>query len=157
MNLNRDKHFSFILKMIREAQKITDYESQKYYSLFENLVSGSKKLSDEDIDKINIGELKYQLFEKEKTALKKSSLALPIFNVESVINELNSCMSREEGEAVLLKYCNPKRRKDFEELLNYLKIHSKSSETISRLKDKIIENTISYRLRAEAIQNYGKK
>ncbi len=153
MNNSGEKLFSFFLNVIKETQKITDSEMEKYCSLLRNLVMSAKKLNDEDIDKINDGELNYQLQKPKKSSLSKSSQLN--FDVESLVRELESCTSREEGEAILTARCNTKQKKDFHALLTHLNVAFKSNEKISMLIEKIIENTISYRLRSQAIQTYG--
>jgi hypothetical protein len=152
MNNSGEKHFSFIVKVIEETQKIAGSEAEKYYSFLRNLVMGAKKLNDEEIDKINSGELNYQLFEKRK---KSSSSKSPQSNldVESLARELELCNSREQGGAILRTHC--KLKDDLKALLRHLNIDFKSKDSKADLIEKIIENTISYRLRSQAIQNYS--
>jgi len=154
MNNSGENLFSFFLNVIKETQKITDSEAEKYCSLLRNLVMGAKKLNDEDIDKINSGELNYQLFEKPKKSSSSKSPRLNL-NVESLVKELELCTSREQGEVILTTHCNTKQKKDFHALLIHLKVAFKPNEKISMLMEKIIENTIGYRLRSQAIQTYG--
>jgi hypothetical protein len=152
MNNSGEKLFSFFLNVIKETQKITDSEMEKYCSLLRNLVMSAKKLNDEEIDKINSGELSYQLFEKQRKGSSSKSSQLNL-DVESLARELELCTSREQGEAILRTHCRLKD--DLKALLRHLNIDFKSKDSKADLIEKIIENTINYRLRSQAIQNYG--
>jgi len=152
MNNSGEKHFSFIVKVIEETQKIAGSEAEKYYSFLRKLIRDAKKLNDEDIDKINSGELNYQLFEKPKKSSSSKSPRLNL-NVESLARELELCTSREQGEAILRTHC--KLKDDLKALLRHLNIDFKSKDSKADLTEKIIENTIAYRLRSQAIQTYG--
>jgi hypothetical protein len=155
MSNTRDKYFNFMRKFINEMLKVTDSSGEKYYHLFRRLITDAKKLKDEEIDKINARELKYQLSDKQKKSSRKKAIK-PDFNVEVVAKELEHATSREQGETILTTYCNPNRKKDFHSLLKYLKIPYKDPEKILQLKEKIIDNTIGYSISSQTIQNYGK-
>jgi len=94
-----------------------------------------------------------QLFEKSE---KSSQKPLPSnFDVEALVRELELCTSREQSEAILERRCNLRRKKDFHDILTHLETAFNKREKIAVLKEKVIENTIGYRIRSQAIQNYG--
>ncbi len=144
--------FSFVLNIIKEAGKVTDADGERYCSFFRKLIAGGKKLDDQDIDRFNTGDIR-QLFEKSE---KSSQKPLPSnFDVEALVRELELCTSREQGEAILERRCNLRRKKDFYDILTHLETAFNKREKIAVLKEKVIENTIGYRIRSQAIQNYG--
>lgn len=157
MNTNGKQFFSFVLNIVKESRKITGRDNGIYESLLQKVIRDIKKLSDEDIGKIHAGERSYhQLLDKSNKSSRKS--APSNLDIEGVVKELNLCASYEEGEAILKKDRTPKlKKKDFQNILKYLNVHFTTKDTIPVLKEKIIENTIGYRIRSEAIQNYGKK
>jgi hypothetical protein len=123
-------------KFINEMLKVTDSSGEKYYSLFRRLIIDAKKLEDEEIEKINARELKYQLFDKQKKSSRKKAIK-PDFNVEVVAKELEHATSREQGETILGKYRSLK--KDFEALLKHLKVPFKTREKNQSYKKKLLK------------------
>lgn len=68
---------------------------------------------------------------------------------ENIINRLKSYNTREEGELYLLSL--DLKRKDLEAVAKALDLPYSKKDTIVKIREKIIEGTIGYRLRSNAI------
>ena len=68
---------------------------------------------------------------------------------ETIINRLKSYNTREEGELYLLSL--DLKRKDLEAVAKALDLPYSKKDTIVKIREKIIEGTIGYRLRSNAI------
>ena len=68
---------------------------------------------------------------------------------ENIINCLKSYNTREEGESYLLSL--DLKRKDLEAVAKALDLPYSKKDTIVKIREKIIEGTIGYRLRSNAI------
>ena len=68
---------------------------------------------------------------------------------ENIINRLKSYNTREEGESYLLSL--DLKRKDLEAVAKALDLPYSKKDTIVKIREKIIEGTIGYRLRSNAI------
>jgi len=101
------------------------------------LESGRKEIKLELIDKNNLSNIKIQPFDE--------------FVIQSIINELNTINSRNDGMKLLVDKCRV--RLDYEAVAKKLDIHFTKKDTIFKLKDKIIEGTIGFRLRSQVIQD----
>ena len=68
---------------------------------------------------------------------------------ENIINRLKSYNTREEGESYLLSL--DLKRKDLEAVAKALDLPYSKKDTIVKIREKIIEGTIGYRLSSNAI------
>lgn len=124
-----------------------------YLSEIERFISYLDKLSDAEISKLNDGIAKIQYnivyVKKEKSENCQSTKILNIDPVE-IINALENLSTRESGE----EYLKDKliTRLDYEAVVKKLDIPYNKKDNINKLKDKIIEGTIGFRLRSQAIQ-----
>lgn len=124
-----------------------------YLSEIERFISYLDKLSDAEISKLNDGIAKIQYnivyVKKEKSENCQSAKILNIDPVE-IINALENLSTRESGE----EYLKDKliTRLDYEAVVKKLDIPYNKKDNINKLKDKIIEGTIGFRLRSQAIQ-----
>lgn len=123
-----------------------------YLSNFDKLSSFLKGLSENEIAELEKGklELKFELTERT-TSRKSKILNFDEFTIKSLIDNLTKLNSREEGFNVLENKCSSKS--DLESILLYLDVPFQKRDSASKLKDKIIENSIGYRLRSQAIQD----
>ncbi|MDM3846491.1 MAG: hypothetical protein PT116_16005 [Aphanizomenon gracile PMC638.10] len=89
------------------------------------------------------------LISSEENLLKQNSNAQPISikEIAQILNELNSC---DEGFSIINQHLAGK--KDLQKLAECLKIPQYQRYTTQKLREKIIEATIGYRLRSKAIQ-----
>jgi hypothetical protein len=70
---------------------------------------------------------------------------------DAVVAELLTFTSREEGLAFLRKLL--RTRKALEALARYIDIPVSKMDNMARIRDKIVEGTIGYRLRSESVRN----
>jgi hypothetical protein len=119
---------------------------------YDSLSNFLRKLSKEEIIELENGrkEIVFELKDKNKTSGLKV-LSFDEFAIQSIVDELNKLNSREEGLKLLIDKCSS--RLDFESLAKKLDIPFTKKDTIEKLKDKIIEGTIGFRLRSQAIQD----
>jgi hypothetical protein len=109
-----------------------------------------KKLSDEEISKIESGELLVQfnlINRKENRKEKKDSITV---SATEMIDFLNKVGQREEAEKYLESF--PISRLSLEEILRELDHPFTKKDNLDKLKQKIVEATIGFRLRSNAIQ-----
>ena len=72
---------------------------------------------------------------------------------EEIIGELDSLQSREAGVRLLEE--RELTKKDLELLARKVDLPVLKSDSVARLRDKIVEATIGYRLRSEAVHGRG--
>ncbi|PXY40837.1 hypothetical protein DMB65_09650 [Flavobacterium cheongpyeongense] len=121
-----------------------------YLQVMEYCLSFLKKLSDEEIAKIENGDLviQFDLIEKKQNLKqKKDSIT---FSTTEIIDFLNTVGERDEA----MKYLDSLfiSRLSLEEILRKLDYPHTKKDNLEKLKQKIIEATIGFRLRSEAIQ-----
>ncbi|MGD1834796.1 MAG: hypothetical protein ACPKQO_03650 [Nitrososphaeraceae archaeon] len=111
-----------------------------------------QKLSNEEIAELESGrkELKIELVEKNNLSNRKTQ-SFDEFVIQTIIDELNTKNSRGDGMKLLVDKCRV--RLDYESVAKKLDIPFTKKDTIDKLKDKIIEGTIGFRLRSQAIQD----
>ena len=130
-----------------------------YIVQYDKLSAFLNGLSETDIANLESGkfEIKFDLVNKKE--LRKTSktkvLKFDEFTIQSIINELNQIKTREEGLTFLMSKCSS--RIDFETIAKKMDIPFQKKDTIERLKEKIIESTIGYKLRSQAIQGNNEK
>ena len=124
-----------------------------YLFEIEKFISYLDKLSDNDIYKLNngIAKIQYNLVD-EKKGNDKELIDAKISNIDpdEIINALEKLSNRESGE----EYIKNKliTRLDYEAVVKKLDIPYNKKDNINKLRDKIIEGTIGFRLRSQAIQ-----
>lgn len=127
------------------ADNVIINEIEKYIAFLKNL-------SKDELASISKKETEIIFSIKEKgKQLKVSTSDLNDKDVEDIIDYLNSLSDRRNGEDYL-KSVNLTRL-DFEVILKKLDIPYLKKDPVSKLFDKIIESTIGYKLRSQAIQN----
>ena len=113
-------------------------------------------LNEDDIIQLENGKMniKFEIINSNPKNKKNKNESLKLFsdkvNPKLIISELFQINNREEGE----KYITEKKftRSDLELVCKELDIPFNKKDTIEKLKDKIIEGTIGFRLRSQAIQ-----
>jgi len=125
-----------------------------YIVQYEKLSAFLNGLNEIDVTNLESGkyELKFELVNKKELNKKSKShiLSFDEFTLQSIISDLNKMKTREEGIILLTSKCSS--RFDFETLAKKMDIPFQKSDTIERLKEKIIESSIGYKLRSQAIQ-----
>ena len=110
-------------------------------------------MSDNDIYKLNngIAKIQYNLVDEKKGNDKELKDA-KISNIDpdEIINALEKLSNRESGEEYLKNKLIT--RLDYEAVVKKLDIPYNKKDNINKLRDKIIEGTIGFRLRSQAIQ-----
>ena len=122
---------------------------------FDDYLSFIKKLSNEERVKVERNEviIKFELMPnlKEQGVKKKSLID---FNDQvdenAIIEKMYTLNSRTEGESFLKSNCNNKSA--FERVAKKLDLPFQKTDGIEKLVSKIIERTIGFRLRSQAIQ-----
>lgn len=104
-------------------------------------------LTEEDISDIISGKksLSIKLVDKKQSSSPKSS-SIDLMEIE---NSLTIIDSREEAEELLKNF----KKADLKTLAKKLDIPVQSNEAILKLKEKIIESTVGFKLRSKAIQS----
>ncbi|KAA6330608.1 hypothetical protein EZS27_020707 [termite gut metagenome] len=110
-----------------------------------------QKLTDKEIVDLENGEkeIKFQIINKGKHTTKEFSIDED--SIQEIISKLNCMTSREEGNELLNSKCSV--RQDYESIAKRIDIPYTQKDTIEKLKEKIIEGTIGFRLRSQAIQD----
>jgi hypothetical protein len=127
---------------------IEDYLSFLNNLSFEKMIRLEKK---EVIIKFNL-----ELNSKQNKTIKKYKalkIKVPI-DIDLIIAELYKMNNRSEGENYLLSKCT--NRVDWERITKKLDVPFQRKDNIDKLKNKIIERTIGFRLRSQAIQGETK-
>lgn len=122
------------VQLLRDYAKHIQTLSQEE---FEDLLTGVAKI-----------ELKTSRCTKNRVYRKKEKA--PEVELSKHRSTLENMKTREEGELFLSRIC--KSKDDLIYLTKYLDIPVQKSDKLDRLKDKIIEATIGYRVRSAAIQ-----
>jgi hypothetical protein len=118
-----------------------------YLREVERFVSYLDNLPEEKIVKLQKGacNIKFVYNELDNTNNKDSSNS-----INYIILEFSKMKTRKEGEEYLLS--QKLKKLDLENILRKLDIPFQKKDSMERLKDKIIEGTIGFRLRSQAIQ-----
>ncbi|MFA0251466.1 hypothetical protein AB4480_18610 [Vibrio sp. 10N.261.45.A4] len=109
-------------------------------------------LSDEEIEKINIGE--YSISHKlTKNKPRKSEGVKSQFNdidCVSILSDIESVSSRSQGRDLINYYL--KNKVQLEIFAKYIDVAVMRSDKVDKIKENIIESTVGAKLRSQAIQ-----
>ncbi len=112
------------------------------------------RLDEQELDSLIEGTAELAVHPKEKQTGRRAVInrrkdfARP--EIEEIGKELRKLRSRELGEQFLQR--QQLSRKELEELARYLELPVETKDSVERLKGKVIEGTIGFRLRSEAIR-----
>lgn len=126
---------------------------QLLIGLLRQIAEGVQRLSNEDIDAVIGGRAQLSVsVERPATSSPRRAKGTAQSKVEpSVIREALACMaSREQGAQYLLTAAPTKTA--LERVARCLDLPVQRGETVDRLREKILEATIGYRLRSQAIR-----
>lgn len=123
------------------------------------LVSFLEKLSNQQLEEIELGtcEVKFKLVKKETVRVIKVPIEKKVRNnvdLIAALNEMSVMKDREEVEQYLNAHF-PSRLGLFS-IARVLDIPVSKKDTVERMKSKIVEGTIGFKLRSQAIQLSGK-
>ena len=112
-------------------------------------------LTKDEIDRLQSGQstINFQIMEVNKKHKSKNDtpkLFAENFDPEVIIANMLKFSSREDGEKYLLTKCTCKR--DYILLVKKLDLPFEKKDSVDKLRGKIIEATIGFRLRSQAIQ-----
>lgn len=111
-----------------------------------------KKISQDDIDALvkKKKEIVFEIREKQNVS-KQKELAVRDEEIVAIIEKLGSLEKRDEGIVYLSNFILG--RLDLEQILKKMDLPAFKKDSIQQLIDRIIENTIGFKLRSQAIQN----
>lgn len=119
-------------------------ELKKFIAYIDNL-------SEADINKLESAEytIKYSLIPTENKSI-NNDIKMDCVEIDYIINMLNSINSREEG----LNFLTSRKltRSNLESIARKMDIPFSKKDNITKVKQKIIEGTIGFRLNSQAIQ-----
>ncbi|MCY1227086.1 hypothetical protein D3C87_297870 [compost metagenome] len=125
-------------------------KSHPYILAMETCLAFLKKLSEEEISKIETGELLIQFDLINKKEIPKKNKDVAAISADEVISFLNTISDRDEA----IKYLDGLnlQRLSLEDILRKLDFPFTKKDNLEKLKQKIVEATIGFRLRSNAIQ-----
>jgi hypothetical protein len=108
-----------------------------------------RTLTDKDIDDLVAGRVRLTL--AAPPAKRSTPRTVEKIDIEALRRELSTKATREDGMSLLDSL--GLTRESLRQVAATLDIPTPKTDTVARLKDRIIEATIGYRLRSEAIRN----
>jgi hypothetical protein len=123
-----------------------------YVQLIEAHLSFIKNLPSEDLLKLEkkASTIRFEIIPNFEEAKKNAKPLNELVDVDLIISDLYQMHDRREGEKYLLSKCST--RAQFESVAKKLDVPFQKKDNIEKLKYKIIERTIGFRLRSQAIQ-----
>ncbi len=123
--MNQDVFIALLKQFTRFVERLTAAD-------INNLSDGKKRLSIELVD-----------------GKKSSNEKIPSINLQEVADSITKINSREDAEELVKDF----KKADLLRLSKILDIPVQGNEDIVRLKEKIIESTVGFKLRSQAIQS----
>lgn len=127
----------------------------KLHVLLDRLASAARTLTEEEIEAVVSGRARIRIrIESPRAAVQSREGERGLDSgqaLQSAANRLRSMASRDEGMEYLK--ANFLKRPDLLRLARVLDISISSRDPRSRVEERIIDATIGFRLRSEAIQN----
>ncbi|WP_294297601.1 hypothetical protein [uncultured Chryseobacterium sp.] len=124
-------------------EKVLIQEIEKYLTFL-------KKISQDDLNSLLKKEKEIIYHIQNKSTIKNKEILIDDEQIDKIINKLGSVEKREDGD-IFIETLNL-TRVDIENMLKKLDTHFTKKDSIIRLKNKLIESTIGFKLRSEAIQ-----
>ena len=134
----------------------TTNEQQLLARVLRQLANALSGLSPDDFEALRKGNLKVALVpgaRSSKHKVQERSGALEDGQLKDIVSQLNSFHDRESGLALLNDRCNTKAR--LEQVARSLDLPVQRKDNAHRLRGKVVEATIGYRLRSEVIRGKG--
>ncbi|AID89325.1 MULTISPECIES: hypothetical protein [Klebsiella] len=120
--------------------------------LFRELQDAVLELNEGELEKIISGEYQFVL-KVVKKRIGTSAKISPVddFSYSELLNLLNQCESREQGNELLSREL--KTKSEFEKFARHVEVAVMKSDKLEKIRDNIIESTVGAKLRSDAIQN----
>ncbi|MBL8795117.1 MAG: hypothetical protein JNM56_14505 [Planctomycetia bacterium] len=119
-------------------------------ALLKEMAKAVRDMSDEDLAALRNGELRIQLTPTEKSASSKKE-PLHDFHPNSIVDSLRQADAFGAGLAILERECATKEH--LLRLARELDLPAEKRDTVERLRERIVDATIGFRLRSQAIQS----
>jgi hypothetical protein len=121
-------------------------------NLLRDIAAKVQALTESEWEDMRAGRLRFTIA-AERVAAKPRSRSVPSLtssDVEDVATRLRQMSDRDAGRSLLREMLPAKE--SLLRLARYLDLPVNSKETVERLQDRILEGTIGFRLRSQAIQ-----
>ena len=126
-------------------------EIEKATEVLRKISNFLRTLTDDQVDDLIMGKVRLTLTQNpERTRFSKRS-RITNLDVVRIREELISKQTREEGIALLNNLALT--RSSLQEIAAAMDLPAPKTDTVERLKDRIVEATIGYRLRSNAIRS----
>ncbi|EOC0416586.1 hypothetical protein ACI0Z1_001098 [Cronobacter malonaticus] len=120
--------------------------------LFRELQDAVLELNEGELEKIISGEYQFVLkVVKKRVGTSAKISSVDDFSYGELLNLLNQCESREQGNELLSREL--KTKSEFEKFARHVEVAVMKSDKIEKIRDNIIESTVGAKLRSDAIQN----
>lgn len=119
-------------------------------ALLKEMAKAVRDMSDDDLAALRNGELRIQLTAVEKPTSGKKE-ALRDFHPDSIVDTLRQADTFDAGLAILERECATKEH--LLRLARELDVPAEKRDTVERLRERIVDATIGFRLRSQAIQS----
>jgi hypothetical protein len=134
-----------------KAQQVFKMKNENIISKFlSELIKDLESLSENDIKKLNSGEYSLALKVLKKNQSQEVKPELDIKKINSVLDELKVCNSRDLGYEILKSHF--KNKSELEWFAKQIDIFVMKQDKVDKLREKIIEGTVGATLRSSAIQ-----
>lgn len=124
-------------------------ESQSLVDIFRHVAKRLSQLTDRDVTDLLSGEGTLDIRIKRSPPKKKQSTKAPAVRVDEAVKRLQTMRSREAGIAYLDEVHASKTW--LEELSRALDLPVQRSDSVDKLRTRVIEGTIGYKLRSRAV------
>lgn len=120
--------------------------------LLRELQDAVLELNEGELEKIISGEYQFILkVGKKRVGTNTKINPVDDFNYNELLNLLNQCESREQGNDLLSREL--KTKSEFEKFARHVEVAVMKSDKLEKIRDNIIESTVGAKLRSDAIQN----
>ena len=130
--------------------------AHKILSFFLNALSKEiNALSENDLKKLETGQYSLRLKVVKNQSSSDKANELSDSKAYQILNELKRCTNREDGYQILSVHF--KIKKELEEFARKIDVFLLKQDTVSKIKDKIIEGVVGASLRSSVVQGSSKE
>ena len=126
---------------------------QTIAKLFVAFADALNSMDDREFDLLIHGKAKLRLVETQKNVRKPLDEKNAAEGISALAQKLNDAESREVAESLLASINYPRRRDALLLLAKTCNVSVGSKDSIARIEQKIIEDVVGTKLRAQAIKN----
>ena len=124
-------------------------QSESLIEVVSKFSSFLQSLSKKDIEDIAKGDKIVRFSIVSKEIITSDTTPNSEVNVDEIASKLRSFDTREEGELLLNDLSL--KRVDYERLIRFLDLPFNKKDNLAKMKEKVLEGTIGYRLRSRAV------